>query len=111
MAPTSTASFWNWSPDGKRIVFVSGREGIYVMNADGCDPKRLSEAGVLDHVPAWSPDTTRIIFKRELAGRIRRRQTVSRVGTRILKGSRLRATIREIPRFSPSVSLAARPSA
>jgi Tol biopolymer transport system component len=61
-----------WSPDGARIAFSSTRDGggpammgipaeIYVMNADGSDPTRLtSDSGNYD--PAWSPDGTRIVF-------------------------------------------------
>jgi Tol biopolymer transport system component len=32
-----------WSPDGKEIAFV-GKDGLYVVNADGGAPTRLSDA-------------------------------------------------------------------
>ena len=35
-----------WSPDGRTIVFVSGRDGnseIYVMDADGSEPRNLTQ--------------------------------------------------------------------
>ena len=67
-----------WSPDGTKIAFVSNRAGsrrgeIWVMNADGTNPVRLTEnvqLGTdsfgpfygLDLSPAWSPDGTRIAF-------------------------------------------------
>ena len=52
------ADLWiSWSPDGKRIAFGSKRAGeseIYVMNADGTAPARLTAVG--GSTPAWSPD-------------------------------------------------------
>jgi Tol biopolymer transport system component len=35
-----------WSPDGRKIAFVSNRDGgygIYVMNADGSGQQRLAQ--------------------------------------------------------------------
>jgi TolB protein len=54
-----------WSPDGKRIAFVSDRDGnkeIYVMNADGTNPKRLTSHPAADWRAVWSPDGKRIAF-------------------------------------------------
>lgn len=58
-----------------RIAFRSGRDGnreIYVMNADGTDPIRLTNNNFIDQTPSWSPDGTRIVFHafRELADEI-----------------------------------------
>ena len=62
----------SWSPDGKQIVFVSDRDGhvrngiptyeIYVMDADGGNPQRLTENPDRDSQPSWSPDGKRIVF-------------------------------------------------
>jgi len=54
-----------WSPDGKRIAFVSDRDGnreIYVMNADGNEQINLTMHPAEDASPCWSPDGSRIAF-------------------------------------------------
>jgi Tol biopolymer transport system component len=54
-----------WSPDGKKIVFASGRDGnweIYVMNADGSNQTRLTNHPDVDMQPAWSYDGKQIAF-------------------------------------------------
>lgn len=55
-----------WSPDGKRLAFISTRGGapqIYLMNIDGGEAKPLTKLpqGVAGG-PAWSPDGKRIAF-------------------------------------------------
>ena len=53
----------SWSPDGKRIAFVTYRDGgmprIYIMDSDGQNPTRITK-GRLDL--AWSPDGVKIAF-------------------------------------------------
>ncbi len=56
-----------WSPDGARIAFSSNRDGIanyeiYVVNADGSNPLRLTFSAQDDGDPTWSPDGSRIAF-------------------------------------------------
>ena len=69
----------SWSPDGKRIAFVSQREGhfkgaagitdeIYVMDADGGNQQRLTENHKNDWFPSWSPDGKRIAFASDRKG-------------------------------------------
>ena len=64
----------SWSPDGKRIAFISDRDGhvhakhgwptyeIYVMDADGSNPQNLTNNPHNDRQPSWSPDGKRIVF-------------------------------------------------
>lgn len=54
----------NWSPDGSEIVFVSlltGKSGIYMMNADGSNPHAVTESHN-DVTPGWSPDGRQIVY-------------------------------------------------
>jgi WD40 repeat protein len=65
----------SWSPDGSRIAFETRRDStgyggvnswldteIYVMNADGTNPVRLTNHRGDDITPAWSPDGKRIAY-------------------------------------------------
>src|SRR5258705_2688506 len=54
------------SPDGKRIVFTSLKDGdldIYTMNVDGTDVKRLTTTPGYDGGPWWSPDGKQIVYR------------------------------------------------
>ena len=58
-----------WSPDGRQIAYSSDEDGvpkIFVMDADGSNPRRLSDDW--GEYPAWSPDGTRIAFESSMGG-------------------------------------------
>ncbi len=54
-----------WSPDGAKIAFlraVGTQYEVYVMNADGSDPTRLTTNQRPDSRPTWSPDGSKIAY-------------------------------------------------
>ena len=58
-----------YSPDGKRIVFVSDRDGsedVWVAATDGSDARNLSRAGSLIEFasPTWAPDGSHVVVSR-----------------------------------------------
>jgi Tol biopolymer transport system component len=73
-----------WSPDGRRIAFVSWRDtalgksslgsgSIYLMDFDPIvgvsrNPIRLTQSGDHDGWPTWSPDGKRVAFYSERSG-------------------------------------------
>jgi Tol biopolymer transport system component len=54
------------SPDGRKIVFTSLKDGdldIYTMNVDGTDVRRLTTTPGYDGGPWWSPDGKQIAYR------------------------------------------------
>ena len=54
------------SPDGKRIIFTSTRDGdleLYTMNTDGGDVKRLTNRPGYDGGAYYSPDGKKIVWR------------------------------------------------
>src|SRR5687768_11126478 len=69
--PGQTANvnfFPQWSPDGKRLAFMSGSSlkleqfQIAVINGDGTGLRQLATGHKIDAFPAWSPDGKRLAF-------------------------------------------------
>jgi TolB protein len=63
-----------WSHDGRRIAFSSTRAGgnnldIWVMNADGSNPLRLTDHVAPEQDPAWAHDDQSLFFTAERDGR------------------------------------------
>ena len=75
--------FPSWSPNGKRIAFVSDRDGppryfdIYVVDADGSNLQRLTNDPRDDRHPSWSPDGKRIVFGARREGHFETRFAVT----------------------------------
>ena len=64
--------FPEYSPDGSRIAFISGRAGIgdvFVMNPDGSGLVDLTDDPGSEYFrPSWSPDGSRLAFASNRAG-------------------------------------------
>lgn len=59
------SSHASWSPDGKKLVFVSGIDSgqeIFRVNADGTNPVRLTSNSTSDNMPDWSPKGDMIAY-------------------------------------------------
>ena len=60
-----------WSPDGRRIAFLSTRAGnreLFVMRDDGTEVEQLTTHDANDEAPAWSPDGRHVAFHSERDG-------------------------------------------
>ncbi len=63
----------DFSPDGSRIVFASGRSGrveVWVADADGSNPVQVTTEGGGPAAPRWSPDGKQIVFARRPRGNV-----------------------------------------
>jgi Tol biopolymer transport system component len=61
----------SWSPDGRRLVFNSYRDGqfeIYATGLDGSRQVNLTRDPATDQWPAWSPDGLHVAFMSDRDG-------------------------------------------
>lgn len=59
-----------WSPDGEQIAFISNRDGsfgIFVMDADGANIRRVTDlpSQAFSPLGGWSPDGSKIVYGAE----------------------------------------------
>ena len=55
-----------WSPDGKKIAFLStdnDKRIIFIMDIDGTEIRKLTDNKFLPTMPSWSPDGNKIAFQ------------------------------------------------
>ena len=68
---TARSSAPAFSPDGKAIAFASNRAGntdVWVADADGSRPRRLTTTQANDTAPCWSPTGQEIAFTSSRTG-------------------------------------------
>jgi uncharacterized protein YjdB len=98
---TTNATDPAFSADGSRIAYVStspGNAEIYVMNADGTSPTRLTNEPSVDGHPVFTPDGQTILFQ---SARTAGKQQIWAVN---VDGSGLTQLTRDSVSFAPAVS-------
>jgi TolB protein len=60
-----------WSPDGRQLAAVLTKDGssqVYLMNADGTNPRRVTFSDAIDTEPFFTPDGQSIYFTSDRGG-------------------------------------------
>ena len=64
--PTKQLDWFDWSPDGASIAYMS-RGGLYVVDVDEGKPRQIKDTGTM-HFPTWlPPDGKDIVYRLESA--------------------------------------------
>jgi TolB protein len=61
-----------FSPDGRRIAMAlsgTGNSELHVADADGRNPRRLTNNKSLESSPSWSPDGGRLVYTSDAPGK------------------------------------------
>src|SRR6266850_5072842 len=61
----ASSSAPRWSPEGKRIAFVTGRQ-VWTMEDDGDNKEKVTKISTSAAAPVWSPDGKWIAFTSEV---------------------------------------------
>lgn len=64
----TTIAFTRWQPLGESPLIFCGLAGIFLMDADGTNVRRLTNPSLRPWGPAWSPDGTHIAFFNQPGG-------------------------------------------
>jgi Tol biopolymer transport system component len=68
LTPNGSTAGLSWSPDGSQIAYVDGWRGtnaLYVVDATGGEPRRITGEDLYVAGPDWSPDGRSIVFASE----------------------------------------------
>ena len=105
---TGNNMFPQWSHDGAKIAFTSDRDGdpeIYVMNADGSSPRRLTNTPGRDAHPFFSRDGRKIVFQSPRANGIDTNiYVMNSDGSNVVKLTNLKG-FAGVPVYSPDEKL------
>ena len=64
-SPEGSESYPRFSPDGNTIAYTAnyhGNSDVYLIDANGGVPKRLTYHGMFDRVLGWTPDGKSVLF-------------------------------------------------
>lgn len=95
-----------WSPNGRLIAYDYRRPGfsiqeIWIMRADGGDPRQLTHLQQVSGLPSWSPNGSRIAFQSNVHGGHFEIYSIGLDGRRLIRETRS-STDTIQPAWSPS---------